>query len=231
MDANGLAAEDHTIAGGVDFGIEVRIANEIDNPSLCVRLGHVQLLCNHADVNALVNAAVRLKDVKARVFDEFLVEGSEEEVVRQDLLALSQLLLGGLEVKLNEECIEKLGDGIVICVSFLLDDSEEILQRHSLLLVRDHCDGQVSEDVWAGCLDGIQVLVVEEEFHEQAASAGVVEEDEEAPVDEPCALLQEDEGRCVHFAVDDSLKRLHVGKGRFPSLHQNFCRKLTPESG
>jgi len=189
-----LVPEHNTVARGVDLGVEVGISDEVHDPPLRISLGHVELLRDHADVDALVDAAVRLEDVQARVFDELLVEGREEEVVGEDGLAFAEPLLGGLEVELDEEGVEELGDWVGVRVGFLLDDLEEVLEEHALLLVGDDSDGEVAEDVRARRLDGVQVLVIEEELQDQIATAGVVEKDEEAPVNKPSPLLQEDQG-------------------------------------
>jgi hypothetical protein len=66
-----------------------------------------------------VNAAVHLKNVQARVLDKVFPGGDQEEVVIKHFLALKQLALGGVKVKVEIQALDKLGNGITVSVGFL----------------------------------------------------------------------------------------------------------------
>ena len=67
-----MGAHDDVVLRRIDLGIQTRIANEIHDPLLGRHLIHVELLCEHGDVDDLVDAAVGLKDKEARVLDKLV---------------------------------------------------------------------------------------------------------------------------------------------------------------
>ena len=143
---------------------------------------------------------------------------------RQYVLALAQLLLCGVKVKIGVEVLEELGDGVRVGVRLLLQHSHEIVELVPPPLVRDDGCRQVPQDVRAGGLDGVQIpgkrrsaiqvsnevgttrrswscaawrdaLVLQEHVHDAIATVGVVEEYKQAPVKKPGSLLKLHKGR------------------------------------
>lgn len=117
-----LRPHDDVVLRRVDLGIETRVADEVHDPLLGGHLVHVELLSQHANVDDLVDAAVGLKDEEACVLDKLVSAGDEEEVVRQNSLALAQLLLCALKVKVDVEALDELGDRIAVEVVLLLNN-------------------------------------------------------------------------------------------------------------
>mmetsp|Transcript_3668 Transcript_3668/g.5568 ORF Transcript_3668/g.5568 Transcript_3668/m.5568 type:complete len:395 (+) Transcript_3668:347-1531(+) len=204
------------------------VANQIHNPPLSLCLGHVQFISDHCNLDALVNTAISLKDMHAGIFQKLLTERVQEIIVLKQGLTLSQFLLSGFKVKLNEKSIHKLGDGVRVGVALLLDDLQQILHCGSLSLADDHGGGKVSEDVGAGGLDDGKVALVEKQFQQGISSIGMVEEDEETPMNQPGALLASHNGRSC-FVIDQTLKDFEIRKSVFPLSHQNFGGKFPPE--
>jgi hypothetical protein len=66
-----------------------------------------------------VNAAESFEDHQARIFDEFVQAGNEEEVIIENLLALVQLLPCTIKVKVDIKMLQELGNGIFVGVGFL----------------------------------------------------------------------------------------------------------------
>ena len=54
------------------------LPDEVDDPPLCLLGGHVELLGQHGDGDALVDAAERLEDHQPRVLDEVIQAGNLE---------------------------------------------------------------------------------------------------------------------------------------------------------
>ena len=71
------------------------------------------------DADGVVDAAVRLEDEEASVFEEFLLARHEKNVVGQHLLALDELLLCAVKVKLDVQALQELRDGIPVRVGLL----------------------------------------------------------------------------------------------------------------
>ena len=78
----------------VNFGIQLRISDEVHDPPLCLLRCHVQFFGEHCDANALVNAAECLKDHHARVLDEILETRDKEEVIHEVLAQTVTKLFG-----------------------------------------------------------------------------------------------------------------------------------------
>jgi len=137
----------------------------------------------------------------------------------KNLFTFTKLLLGTLEVEVDVEAFQELCDWVLIVVLFLLQHLHQVLQNVSssarfvvgrrskkhcvsnlktkllctftwLPLVCDNGGGQITENVWARRLNGVQVSILEEQVDDSVSSVGVVEENEETPVDQPGALLQ-----------------------------------------
>ena len=88
-----------------------------------------------------------------------LTDGGQEVVLVQDLLAQGQLLLGALEVILQEQAVQEARDGVGELVRLLLDAAHEVLHGPPPPLVDDHRGCQVAQQVLRLRLDGVQVSV------------------------------------------------------------------------
>lgn len=100
----------------VNLGVHTGVTDQVDDPLLTLFLGHVQGLRQFSNVDLLVDAAVSLADEAASVLDKLLLDRNQEEIVFKDLLALSQLLLGQLEIEVDVESLNKLSDGVLVLV-------------------------------------------------------------------------------------------------------------------
>ena len=133
-----------------------------------------------------------LKDHHPRVLDKVIQTRHEEEIIDEHGLAIPELLLGAVKVKVDVEVLDEAGDGILVGVGFFLDHLDQVLHHVPPgALVDDDRSGQISQDPGARGLDGVQVgLLVEEQVDDQVLTLVVVEEDEQTPVDQPGPLLQ-----------------------------------------
>ena len=73
------------------------------------------------------------------------------------LLAERQLVLRRLEVKVDKEAVQEVGDGVAVLVQLLADHLDQVLQHVAPPLVDYHGHRQVPQQVLAGQLDGRQV--------------------------------------------------------------------------
>lgn len=144
-------------------------------------------------------AAVRLADQVPRVVHEVFPELAQEEVVRDDGLGFPKLLLRSLKVELDVELLEELRDRVLILVLLHLDDLDNFADRMAnargegaggRFAREDGCGSEIAQDPWRGRLDGVEVGRGEEGFEKEGASLGVVEVDEEGPMEEPCARVE-----------------------------------------
>lgn len=132
------------------------------------------------------------EDHQARAFDKLIEITVDEEVVENDVLALVKLQAGAFEVEVDVQMFQEFCDWVFVRIRLLLDDLNQILQRIATSTVDDDSDRKVAQDVRASRLDDVQIhRLVQQIFDDQVASFRVMEEDEHAPVDEPCALCQE----------------------------------------
>jgi hypothetical protein len=159
----------------------------------------------------------------------------EEEVVLQDLLRLAQLLLCLLKVKVDVQRLDEVGDGVIVLVAFLANDADQVLEL-LLVLVRvaalipvcDDGGDEVAQDPRAVCLDGVDEGGRVEHLSEGLARGLVVEEREERPVDQPCAVLQLCEGVVEEARVDELFKLVDLLDSRVPVYGQNFAGEFAP---
>ena len=144
-----------------------------------------------------MDLAVRLRDEMAGTVDKGVGSGDEEEVASQELPGLDELLLGLLEIEIDVEGLNEIGDGIAVFIVLLLHDANQILQ---VFLIRsrvsisapidDDGNGQVAQDPRTAGLNGVDVRKGEEEFQDGVTSRVEVEEGKETPMDEPGTMLQ-----------------------------------------
>ena len=149
-----------------------------------------------------------------------------------------------LEVKVDEERFDKVGDGIAILVLLLSHHPHQILDLLLVVAVRvalvlgagsvavgDDGSSQVSQDPRTRGLDGVDVWRREEELGEDFSGGLVVEEGEQTPVDEPCAVLQLGERVVEESRVDALLDFGDLLHRAFPVGGQDVARELAPCGG
>lgn len=134
-----------------------------------------------------------------------------------------------LEVEVDVQVLEKLGDWILVRIRLLLNDFDQILQSIATTAVDDDGDGQITQDVRARCLDDIQVdRLVQKHLNDEVTSLSVMEEHQDTPVNEPSALCQE-----LHVAesavVDELSQTIEVFQSSWPIERKNLSGQLAPQ--
>jgi hypothetical protein len=189
------AAHNDVMLFRVNLRVEPGIADQIDDPELCLLLAHVELVGKHRDVDALVNATIRLKDEQARTLDELILQRLQKVVRAQQALALAQLLLSAVEVIVDQQALDKLSDWIAIRIVLLLDDANQILEHVSSPWVRDNGRCEIAQNMRTVRLNCLHIPLREEKINNFVAVVRVcghfgLEENEQAPMYQPSALLQ-----------------------------------------
>lgn len=176
-----------------------------------------------------MNPTECLKDHQPGAFDELIEIAVDEEVVGDDVLALVELQARALEVEVDVQMFQELRDGIFVRVRLLLDDLHQVLQSVAATAVDDDGDRQVAQDVRTGRLDDVQVhRLVQQHLDDEVAALRVMEEDEDAPVNQPCALCQQ-----LHVGeaavVDELPQAVQVLQRRLPVEREDLRRQLAPQ--
>lgn len=123
-----MSAHDDVAEFAVNLGVETGITNEVDDPAFGDVGLHVELLSEHADGDALVDATECLEDHEPSVLHELVEESDEEEIVEHHRLTLLQLLTRSVKIKIDVEMLQELRDRVAIGVRLLLDHLDEILK-------------------------------------------------------------------------------------------------------
>mmetsp|Transcript_12649 Transcript_12649/g.21813 ORF Transcript_12649/g.21813 Transcript_12649/m.21813 type:complete len:203 (-) Transcript_12649:833-1441(-) len=192
-----------------------------------------------------MDAAVILKYKHSRLLHKQLRLLAQEEVRGQDSLTPRQLRLRRLKVKLDRKLIHKFHDGIGVFA--LLHHLDQIAQQSSSLgvgvaprllgraaLAEQDCGGEIPKKVGGVGGHGLEVLFGSEEFHHalQSLARGIVPEDEETPVQQPCALMERFEGGELVRCCKRFDGRLHGDEGDgclLPVFHENFAGEFAPK--
>ena len=142
------------------------------------------------NVYPLMYPAVCLADEVPRVLKELVLELVEEEVAADGNLCLAELPLRRLEVKLDVELLQEGSNGILVLVLLHLNDLHDLAngvahaRRHLATGHRrcfprkDGSSGEVSENPWRRCLDGVEICRREEGLEQEGSPLWVVEVDE-----------------------------------------------------
>ena len=69
-----------------------------------------------------MDSAESLKDHHPAVLNKVVQASNKEEVVDEHILAVTELALGAVKVKVNVELLDEGGDGIPVGVGLLLDN-------------------------------------------------------------------------------------------------------------
>jgi hypothetical protein len=69
---------------------------------------------NVLDTDALMNATKCFKNHQSGILDKVIQNSNQKEVVQQNILALTQLLLGGVKIKIDIQVLNKLCNRITI---------------------------------------------------------------------------------------------------------------------
>ena len=122
------------------------------------------VLLSLPDTDALMNATEGFEDHHPGVLYKVIQTGHQEEIVHQHRLAVPQLLLGPVKIKVDREVLNEGGDGVLVGVRLLLDHLDQILHHVAPRgLVRDDRGGQVAQYPGTGGLDGVKILLLVEE--------------------------------------------------------------------
>lgn len=144
--------------------------------------------------------------------------------------------MGLLEVEINVERFDEVGNRVCVFVSLLANNANKVLQLplvYAVVLVRtipvrDNSRGEVSENPWAAGLNGVDVGGGEEKIGEDIAGGVVVEVGEERPVDQPGAVVKLANGVVEKPCLDRILGLLDFLHGTLPVGGENFTSQLTP---
>lgn len=138
-----------------------------------------------------MDATECFEDHETCVFNEFIHPNDDEEIVNDNRLAFVQFQTCTFKIEVHQQMFQEFGDWITVGVRFLLNDSDQVFESITTAWIDDHSGSQITQNMRAHRLDGIQVQwFVQEHFNDQITSLWVVHEDEHAPVDQPGALLQ-----------------------------------------
>ena len=219
----------------VDLGINASVADQVDDPLLTLILVKAETSGEILDVDALVDFAVRLGDEVTGSLDEGVRCRNKEEVGTEHLLSLDQLLLGLLEVEIDVKSLNEVGNWVAVLVVLLLDDTDDVLELLLVLpsvacagAVGDDCSGQVSEDPWAGRLDGVDEWRREEQVADGVARWLVIEEWEKCPVNQPSTVSELCEWVGVELRVDLLLNLLDLLHSGLPVGGEDIRSELSP---
>ena len=76
----------------VNFGVQLGVPDEVDDPLLGVFRVHVEFLGQHLDGDALVNPTESLEDHQTGVVNELVHTRDQKEIVGKDGLAFTEFL-------------------------------------------------------------------------------------------------------------------------------------------
>lgn len=181
-----LSIHQHGVILCIDFGVEVEISNQIDDPVFCMILVHLEFGSDMGNVDRSVYSAGCFKNKESSLFLKLIAIVMKEIITGKDLVTEEKLLLCHIEIEVDEESLEKLSDGILVSVLLLLDDFDDVTNVVSTAFVDDNSCGDVSENMRAGRLNGVEVTVVEEQpIDDLVAAIRVVKPHKQTPVDQP----------------------------------------------
>jgi hypothetical protein len=87
-----LGTHDNCAHFGVNLSIKACIADEVHNPSLSIIIFHVQFSRQHPNVNALVYAAVCLKDKKSGILKKLITQWNGQKPILLNLLPQKEVI-------------------------------------------------------------------------------------------------------------------------------------------
>ncbi|KAJ8576646.1 hypothetical protein ON010_g2572 [Phytophthora cinnamomi] len=177
---------------GVDLGVEAGVADQVDDPLLGLAvLLHRQLGRQRLHVDGAVHAAVHLEDGQSGGIHEVRrVLLVQEEVAGQHDLALAQLLLGRLEVEVDEQALDEVHDRVAVALVVHAQHAQQVLDEVTTALVQDHAGAQVAQQPGRVALDGLYTARLQHKVHDGVTALLVPREDEQRPVQQPRALLE-----------------------------------------
>jgi len=121
---------------------------------------------------------------------------NKEEITSQHLFSFAEFLLRFFKIEVDVEGLDEVGNGVGVFIIFLLDDADDVLQLLLVLAsvpsattVRNDGCREISKDPGAGRLYSVNEGCGEKEFTDGVPGRFVVEEREECPVNEPCAVI------------------------------------------
>lgn len=88
---------------------------------------------NVLDTDALVNATKCFKNHEPSILDKVIQNCNQKEIVQQDILALTQLLLGGVKIEIHIQMFDKFCNRVTIGIRFLCTILNIFLWNTSIL--------------------------------------------------------------------------------------------------
>eukprot|EP00962_Isochrysis_galbana_P040778 scaffold14825_cov123-Isochrysis_galbana.AAC.3 len=169
-----LHAQDHLPRLLVDAGVELCVRHHGDDPLLGRKPRHAKFSRERRQVDALVDAAVRLEDVQPRVRHKVGLGVAQEEVGIDERGACRQPRLRLVKVGAGVQVIQEAGDRVSVYRALHGDGANELLDQVPAARVGHDRHGRVAQQVRAAGLDGVEVPVGEEEVADQLPPRGVV---------------------------------------------------------
>ena len=111
-----LCAHDDVAQLRVNLGIQTSITNQIDDPAFGFTWLHVQLIGQHADGDALMDATECFENHQASVLNELIQPNDNEKVIDDNRLAFVQLQARTFKIEIDVQMFEEFGDWIAIRV-------------------------------------------------------------------------------------------------------------------
>lgn len=207
----------------IDFRINPRISDQVDNPLLSLILVQPKSRGKVLNINSLVNLAVALRDKVPGGLNERIGSCYKEEIGAEHFFCFRELLLGFLEVEIDVQRLNEVCNRVVVLVVLLFNNADDVLELLLVLTsiacaaaVRDYCCCEVSEDPRAGSLNGIDEWGGKEQLANGVARWLVVEEREQSPVDQPCSVGELRKWVVEKLGVDRFLHLVNFFHGRLP---------------
>mmetsp|Transcript_12419 Transcript_12419/g.39708 ORF Transcript_12419/g.39708 Transcript_12419/m.39708 type:complete len:384 (-) Transcript_12419:82-1233(-) len=217
------------------------------HPPLRLLNAHVQLLCQHTQIETLVHAAVGLEDEQTRLVHEARghrvpADAREEKVTAQHGLALAQRVLRRIKVKVDEQLLHEAGGRVPVRVPLLLHCAHQVRERGgggAPALLQHHGCRQVAQQPRAVVLQRAQEvrpalraakLAREAKVHQHGEALGVAKVDEQAPMEQPGPLLQLLQ-RCARAALDQRLELIVQRHSGVQVAGQQSSSQLPPQRG
>merc|ERR1719481_1337678 len=105
-----------------------------------------------------MDATKGLEDQEPGIFNEIFQTGNKEKVIEENGFTFPQLFLSTIKVEVHIQTLNKLGNGVFVCVALLLYNFDQVLEScPPLLFVGDDGCGQVTQDVGTCRLDCVQI--------------------------------------------------------------------------
>ena len=121
---------------------------------------HPQLVGQHRQVDALVDAAVRLEDAQPRALEKEVLRVAQEKVVVEHRGTLLEPLLRVLKIGVREQVLQQPRDRIGVRRTLDANHAHEVTHLVAAAGVGDDGDGEVAQQMWRVHLQRLHVLLL-----------------------------------------------------------------------